>query len=232
MADESASPSRAVIAIIGGAVLAGTVLGSVAGTAIAMSASSSKPADSVIAGPSGAPDASTAPLASASPAPSSEPVSDPDLGHAIPTSCDSLYSPGMLATMSSAGVALNPAWIYEPGQFDQVGTSVTDLQPILETPDKLSCTWTTPGGGSEVGLTTEIVQVTDAQAAQIVDKLTSIGWTRLDELGGVRFVVQQNLEGNSVGESQFVREGLWFSTRYVNLGINGYTADMVTQVFG
>lgn len=229
MADERTLSSRAVIAIVGGAILAGTVLGSVGGTALALSASpASDRASEVVSTPT----VTALPTA----APTAGPGDGPDLsasatGHALPSSCDALYSSGMVATMSSAGVTLNPAWIYAPGQYDEVGTLVGSLQPILDTSDKLTCTWTT-GGGSEVGLTTEIVHVTDAQATQIVDKLTSIGWTRLDELGGIRFVVQQNLEGNSVGESQFLREGLWFSTQYVNLGVNGYTADMVTQVFG
>jgi len=138
----------------------------------------------------------------------------------------------MVATLEGSGVVLNPAWIYDPGQFDEVGTRVASLQPILETTPKLSCTWTTGGGGSEVGLTTEIVRVTTTQADQITSTLTSIGWSRLDELGGVRFVVQQNMEGNAVGESQFLRDGLWFSTQYVNLAVNGYTADMVSNVFG
>jgi hypothetical protein len=230
MEEVRTATSRFTIAVVGGAVLLGTVLGSIGGTAVALSGSAtSKPEDSVAAAPTAATTASGAPLATA--VPTEAPVSAPS-GHAVPSSCDSLYSAGMRSTMSSAGVTLNPAWIYEPGQFDAVGTLVGDLQPILETSPKLTCTWTIASGGSEVGLTTEIVSVTDVQAAQIIDKLTSIGWTRLDELGGVRFVMQRDVEGNSVGESQFLREGLWFSTQYLNLGVNGYTADMVTQVFG
>lgn len=233
--------SRRLLLIIGGAVVALAVVGSVVGIAIAMSGSSSPDsADIEAEGPSGSASGSPTPLGTASPAPSITPTDGPGssappappAGKAVPGSCGDLYSSGMVATLQGAGVALNPSWIFEAGQFDQVGTQVGSLQPILETSPKLSCTWTTPGGGSEVGLTTEIVQVTSTQADQIASTLTSIGWSRLDELGGVRFVVQQNMEGNAVGESQFLRDGLWFSTQYVNLAVNGYTADMVSNVFG
>jgi hypothetical protein len=233
--------SRRLLLIIGGAVVAVAIVASVVGIAIAMSGSSSPDsADIAAEDPSGSASGSPTPLGTASPAPTITPSDDPgssdapapSTGHAVPGSCGELYSSGMVATLQGAGVALNPSWIFEAGQFDPVGTQVGSLQPILETSPKLSCTWTTPGGGSEVGLTTEIVNVTEAQADQIVETLTSIGWSRLDELGGVRFVVQQNMEGNAVGESQFLRDGLWFSTQYVNLAVNGYTADMVASVFG
>jgi hypothetical protein len=231
--------SRRLLLIIGGAVVALAIVASVVGIVIARSASTGSESDDIAAeDPSGSASGSPTPLATASPAPSVTPTEGPTsapappAGKAVPGSCGDLYSSGMVATLHGSGVVLNPSWIYDPSQFDQVGTQVGSLQPILETSPKLSCTWITEGGGSEVGLTTEIVQVTSTQADQIVSTLTSIGWSRLDELGGVRFVVQQNMEGNAVGESQFLRDGLWFSTQYVNLAVNGYTADMVSNVFG
>jgi hypothetical protein len=230
MADERSKASRVVIAVLAGSVVLGAAAGSVGGTAIAIAASTaSEPGAPVAAEPS----ASSTTDPTAVPSSTAAPVSDPALGHALPASCEALYSPGMLSTLAGAGVVLNPAWLSDPEVGGpQYGTLVDDLQHILATPDKLTCTWTNPGGGSEVGLTTEVVQVTADQAAEISAKLASIGWTRLDELGGVRWVVQRDLEGNAVGESQFVRDGLWFATQYLNLPINGYTADMVTTVFG
>jgi hypothetical protein len=229
MTEAPTPPSRVALLILAGAILAGTVLGSVGGTALALAGSAPGASEQQLL---------VSPTVPASPAttadPQAEETTEPQTptGRPLPESCDALYSSGMRSTMSNAGVTLNPSWIYEPSLYHQVGTTVTDLQSILDTPDKLTCTWTLAAGGSEVGLTTEIMQVTDAQAKRIVDKLTSIGWTRLDELGGVRFVVQRDVEGNTVGESQFLREGVWFSTQYLNLAVNGYTADMVAQVFG
>lgn len=235
-AEAAPTRSRRRLLIIGGAVLAVAIIASVVGITIAMSGSGSN-ADDIAAEDPASASGSPTPLGTAFPAPTITPsgapatTPAPSAGQAVPGSCDELYSSGMVATLQGAGVVLNPAWIYDPAQFDQVGTQVGSLQPILETTPKLSCTWTSSGGGSEVGLTTEIVSVTSAQADQIVSTLTGIGWSRLDELGGVRFVIQQNMEGNAVGESQFLRDGLWFSTQYVNLAINGYTADMVANVF-
>ncbi len=230
MADERTIASRVVIAVVAGSVLLGAAAGSVGGTAIAIAASTSPESAAPIVADASEP-ASGDPTAEPSLAPT--PVSDPSLGHVLPASCEALYSPGMLSTLAASGVTLNPAWLFDPEIVsEQHGTLVDDLQPTLNTPNKLTCTWTRPDGGSEVGLTTEIVQVTAAQASEISAKLASIGWTRLDELGGVRWVVQRELEGNAVGESQFVRDGLWFATQYLNLPINGYTADMVNTVFG
>ena len=231
-----ASPKkrRRLMLIIVGAVAGVAIVATIIGVAIARSAPGSTSDDIAAEDPSGSATGTSTPRPTASPSPLITPADDPApaTGTAVPGSCTTLYTSGMVAILEGSGVVLNPSWIYDPGQFDEVGTRVTSLQPILETSPKLSCTWITAGGGSEVGLTTEIVQVTSTQADQISSTLTGLGWSRLDELGGVRFVIQQNMEGNAVGESQFLRDGLWFSTQYVNLAINGYTADMVSNVFG
>ncbi len=55
--------------------------------------------------------------------------------------------------------------------------------------------------------------------------------TCYDELGGLRCVTETTGDGGVVGESHFVRDGIWLATRYVNSGPDGYTHDIVANLW-
>ncbi|MFC0678683.1 hypothetical protein ACFFGH_12605 [Lysobacter korlensis] len=149
----------------------------------------------------------------------------------LPASCDELYSDSMRGTIENAGLALNPEW-YVSGGDVRLPSEDSQLQELLGTVDRVDCAWVQPEGGGEVGIFTSVSQLTTDQAAAANARLIELGYGAIEELGGVRYVTETTGEGNTLGESHFIRDGLWFGTLWINFGPAGYTADMVTQVLG
>lgn len=159
-----------------------------------------------------------------------EPTPAPPARPPLPNGCDSIYSASMVAEVQSYGVVLNPAWSTAPG----AGVKYRDAQItewLAELP-QLRCMWGSPSGPSGYGLESRIVAVTDAEAATVQSHLATLGYRPLQELGGTRyfFSIGASDEGFANGESHIVVGGYWFATSWIELGINGYTADMVTTV--
>lgn len=186
------------------------------------------------------PGAESDPIAEPSPAVSAPPditvpSPTPNLEALLPESCDSLYSPAMRATLEGSGATLNPQWwldAYDPGS--RAGVIDSELQAILMTLPRIECAWVPWEIGSEWGLTTAVAVVTDEQASQVNARLAALGYNANAELGGDRYVLQEDATDYSLayGESHIIREHLWFATSWVELGPSGYTADIVKQVFG
>jgi len=164
------------------------------------------------------------------PEPTEEPTPAPLARLPLPKDCASMYSASMVAQLESYGVVLNPAWTTAPGagvkyQDGQLAGWLTELP-------QLRCVWVPPSGPGGYGLESRIVAVTDAEAARVQERLAALGYQPLQELGGTRYVfsVAASDEGFAAGESHIVVGGYWFATSWVELGINGYTADMVTTL--
>jgi hypothetical protein len=149
----------------------------------------------------------------------------------MPAGCESLYSSAMVAQMESYGVVLNPSWavvqLADSIPFDdpQLGEFVTALP-------KLECNWVSPLGGSGVGIETRVLPVTADEGAAVQARLAALGYRPLSELGGTRYFFQVDAGEQlaAYGESHIVVGGYWFATHWLELGINGYTADMVTTL--
>ncbi|MER3387576.1 MAG: hypothetical protein RIC81_09300 [Microcella pacifica] len=159
-----------------------------------------------------------------------EPTPPPPARLPLPDACESMYSASMVAQLKSYGVVLNPGWTTAPG----AGVKYQDEQLagwLAELP-QLRCVWVPPTGPGGYGLESRIVAVTDAEAARVQERLAALGYQPLQELGGTRyfFSVEASEEGFAAGESHIVVGGYWFATSWVELGINGYTADMVTTL--
>jgi hypothetical protein len=172
------------------------------------------------------------PAASAPATDAPEPSDPPAVpaGTPLPASCDVVYSGSMRDTIEGAGLVLNPEWHSSSGET-RLPSDNPELQQLLGSLERLDCAWLEESPG-EVAIYTSISQVTDEQAAAAETRLTELGYGTIEELGGVRYVTETSGDGNTLGESHFLRDGLWFGTLWINHGPTGYTADMVTQVLG
>lgn len=149
----------------------------------------------------------------------------------MPTGCESLYTSAMVAELESYGVVLNPAWAVAE-LSDSVPFEDPQLVASVNALPNLQCLWVSPLGGSGVGLETRVTPVTPDEASAIQTRLASLGYDPIDELGGTRYVfeVDGSEGGAAYGESHIVVGGYWFGTAWLELGVYGYTADMVTTL--
>ena len=163
--------------------------------------------------------------------PSSAPTSTAtaDSGTPHPSSCEQLYSPAMVDAFGDK--VLNPSWTKAPGSGVRDGTADPELVLIIDAAEHLTCVWGSEAGGSDSGLTTNLVWVTPEQATAVRARLSAAGYTCYEELSGVRCLTETATEAGSRGESHFVRDGIWLATKYVNSGPDGYTHDIVTNVW-
>jgi len=148
-----------------------------------------------------------------------------------PTTCEAIYSPAMLATLNETG-ALNPDWAVEDVNSGVLyGTDDEQLTIVIEDTEHLTCVWGNPDGGSGSGLTTNVVFVTDEQREAVHQRLLGDGLNCYEELGGIRCIGEESEAEGVAGNSQFLRDGIWLATRYVNAGPDGYTHDMVNTIW-
>lgn len=175
------------------------------------------------------PGSSSTPVAlEPSSAPTSTAVADPNMPH--PSSCEELYSPAMVDAFGS--LVLNPEWTAAPDSGVHDGTNDLELVSIINSAEHLTCAWGNEAGGSGTGLTTNLVWVTPELAAAAKARLDAAGFTCYDELSGVRCLTETTSEEGTWGESHFIRDGIWLATKFVNAGPDGYTHDMVANVWG
>ncbi|MBC7441645.1 MAG: hypothetical protein H7311_03850 [Ramlibacter sp.] len=168
------------------------------------------------------PTSTPTPVAVATPAPT---TSGPH-----PSSCDALYSPAMV--LAFGDLVLNPAWVKDEDPSMRRGTSDPELSALIDgSKDKLTCDWANANGGSGSGVSTNLVWVTPEQSAAVQARLVAAGLNCYEELGGMRCIVEGPAEGGTIGESHFLRDSIWLATRYVNAGPDGYTHDMIANIW-
>jgi hypothetical protein len=146
----------------------------------------------------------------------------------VPDTCSALFSDAYSAELVRAGMRLESEWngSREPGSVD------ANLQRMLAEDTVIGCYWVHERDAERAALLTLVAEVNGAEQEATAARLTELGYTKLSEHGGVRFVGQLPTEGGqSAGESHFLRDGVWFATRWYGHGPYGYTADMVDQVF-
>jgi hypothetical protein len=153
------------------------------------------------------------------------------VGGPAPSTCDTIYSPDMLATFSETH-ALNPAWTETAEPSTRIGTLDADLSVLISGAQHLSCVWADPVGGSGSGLVTNVVFVTEAQSVAVKERLSAMGQNCYEELEGLRCVFENDTDGEGLaGESHFLRDGIWLATSFVNAGPDGYTHDMIAAIW-
>ena len=148
----------------------------------------------------------------------------------VPIACEGLYSDDMISTLTALGLELQSAATNT--RYLQPGTTDAPLRELLEPGEVLECAWLDNAGGDQSGVLTVISTVNEAETEATIARLTALKMTRLNELGGVRFYRETTeSSGRATGESHFLREGLWFATRWYGQGPYGYTGNMVRTVF-
>ena len=173
------------------------------------------------------PSSSTAPiqLDTATPMPTDAAAVD----SRIPTDCSGLYTTDWAPVL--APLVLNPAWTTAAGSGPWVATDST-LAGQLEVATALHCNWTSEAGGSGQGVITNVASIATEKQGELTASIGSLGFTCYDELGGLRCVTESTGDGTTVGESHFIKDGIWIATKWIDVSPDGYTHDMVNTVFG
>ena len=172
------------------------------------------------------------PSSSASPSPtgSPSPTDTAQAGEeiALPTECEQLYSPEMLAALQQR-VPLN-----DPGITMTSTQNVGALEILTSGIPTLRCTW---GAPSETGLATNVSIVDAAQSAAVVDALAGSGFTCEPIDGGTvcrfeRTVISQDDVQVALTETHVLRGNAWVSTATVDFEAEGYSEDIVATLWG
>ena len=138
----------------------------------------------------------------------------------------------MRATLAAQAVQLNPSRT----RSGVTGLAYSDpvLDETIRSIPTLRCFWGDPGTQTGFVMETRISALTAEQSNGVQSRLASLGYTPIQELGGTRYYFDDGVDyyGKPFGESHIVVGGYWFATAWSEVGINGYTADMVRSVLG
>jgi hypothetical protein len=113
----------------------------------------------------------------------------------------------------------------------RIGEDDPALQGVLEETEFLLCQWVMPEGPSGAGVSTTVAAVDAAQNATVEERLRDRGDSCFAERNGLRCVTAGSNDEGYFGESHFVRDGIWITTEYSNAGPEGYTLDIVTNLW-
>ena len=183
--------------------------------------------------PEPSPSASPSTEASVSPSPSSptptpSESTPPGTDIELPTACEQLYSPAMLAALQARG-PLN-----DPGVTMTSTQNVGALEILTSGIPTIRCSW---GAPSETGLATNVSIVDAAQSAALLDSFTNAGFACQPTEGGTvcRFSRPWSIRTTRMvwlGETHVLRGqrlGLHGDDR---LRTEGYTEDIVATLWG
>ena len=153
----------------------------------------------------------------------------PDAGFALPKRCEEIYSAEMLASLQAANPPLN-----DPGVTMNASQNVDALELLTSGIPTIRCSWGQP---SESGLATNVSVIDARQSASLLVALRADGFGCQPMWDGTLCEIAQrtvNLDDEEVefGETHFVRDDGWVSTAWVDFAPAGYTADIVTTLWG
>ncbi|MET0780434.1 MAG: hypothetical protein ABWZ16_02800 [Microbacterium sp.] len=182
--------------------------------------------------PEPAPSASPPPSSSTSPSPSTSasPTETAQAGEdiALPTACEQLSSPAMLASLQERG-PLN-----DPGVTMTSTQNVGALEILTSGIPTIRCTWGAPG---DTGLATNVSIVDEAQSAAVRDALIGAGFACEPIEGGTVCRSEQtmvDLDDDLVEltETHVLRGNAWVSTATINFEVEGYSEDIIVTLWG
>ncbi|MDN8549190.1 hypothetical protein PUW81_008725 [Microbacterium sp. NM3R9] len=143
---------------------------------------------------------------------------------ALPASCDELFTGDLRAMLDAEIAPLN-----DPG-VTMYSTENAEALTLLEAGvPSLRCTWGTP---SDRGIATTVALVSDEQAQQVTDALTTAGFGSESADGGEYYRTSQQMLSMDdtvveLGETHFLRGNAWVATRWINYGPESYTPGVV-----
>ncbi|SDH39861.1 hypothetical protein [Microbacterium pygmaeum] len=182
------------------------------------------------------PSATPSPTASATSTPgpstaSPSPIESelPDASFSLPTSCEQLYSPAMLASLNAQNPPMN-----DPGVTMTASQNVAALELLASGIPTIRCSWGQP---SETGLATNVSVIDAAQSQALLDALAVAGFACEPLADGTvcrteQTVIDQDDEMVTIGEVHYVRGDGWVSTATIDFSPDGYTEDIVATLWG
>lgn len=174
---------------------------------------------------------STTPAASPSSSPSeASPSPTPtEVAFAFPASCDDFYSADMRALLDADVPPLN-----DPGTTMLSTENVDGLDILAAAGQTIRCSWGPP---SERGMATNVTIVTADQSETLASSFVQSGFSEEEFDGGrlLRISGETLTLGDEIvehGETHYLRDDVWISTRWINVAPDGYTEDIVTTLWG
>lgn len=147
----------------------------------------------------------------------------------VPASCDGVYSRDWAPEMG--GLVLNPEWV-KAAPIAETTTSFDDeLNEASEQTRTIVCRWGHENGGSDRGVTTGVGPVTVEEHDSVLARMQQLEFDCYEELGGTRCVSEMSDDNGSLGESHFLRDGVWIATKWLNISPDGYTHDIVNTLW-
>jgi hypothetical protein len=192
--------------------------------AVALSACVAEPEPGASPQATGGATATAAPSSSATPTPT---AGAEDI--ALPSTCDSIYSTGMRATLDATTPPLN-----DPG-VTMLSSQVVEALEVLDSgAPTIRCSWGTP---SESGMSTNVTILDADQTQSVIAGLQNNGFACSDADGGTlcTFEQEQITQDDTLvkrGESHVFRGNGWVATSWLNVNPDGYTADVVATLWG
>ena len=178
--------------------------------------------------PRAAPSTSSPATATATATPTPTETAQADEAIELPTACEQLYSPAMLASLQERG-PLN-----DPGVTMTSTQNVEALELLTSGIPTIRCSW---GAPSETGLATNVSIVDAAQSAAVSDALVNAGFACEPLDGGTvcRFeqtVITQDDDQVLLTETHVLRANAWVSTATINFESEGYSEDIIATLWG
>lgn len=182
-------------------------------------------------GPTASPSTGASTGASATATASASPSADETstTGLVLPDTCEQIYSPTMLATLTAE---VPPSG--DPG-ITMLATQNVDALEVLQSAEAtLRCTWGPP---SDRGMATNVTLVTAEQGAALDAAFRGAGFSA-ESLGegtvyriSTEAITQDDVLVSS-GETHYVGVGGWVATHWINVDPPGYTEDIVVTLWG
>lgn len=172
------------------------------------------------------------PRAHNAPPPSSSPTASaeaPRTDTILPEECEGLYGSAMLAEFEREDMHINSVWT--GAREAPAGTTDPELQSLLAGKPSLDCFWLDEAGGTESAVLTVASEPGPEVVQSVAARLEALGFAKQNDRGGVRYYVETTTNGETVGESHFVRDGVWLATNWYGFGPWGYTRHMAENVF-
>lgn len=146
----------------------------------------------------------------------------------IPASCEGIYSIDWAPRMD--GLVLNPEWALAAPIAETVTSFDEELNETSRQTRTIVCRWGHEIGGSDRGVTTGVGPVTVEEQASVLARM-QLEFDCYEELGGTRCVSEMSDDNGSLGESHFLRDGVWIATKWLNISPEGYTHDIINTLW-
>jgi hypothetical protein len=142
----------------------------------------------------------------------------------IPASCESAYTPELLASLQATHPPLNDA-----SMVDGTFSDIERLDNTIRAGNPLVCTW---GVAGPIGIVTAVSRLTEEQSMAAQTAMQEGGFTCTPAGDAVTCVFSREGDrGFVVGESHYLRGTIAVSTRWINASIEGYTEGMVAAIW-